>query len=154
MSIRCCWSAAAQVSSPGCVCGRKLFPPRKCWSWWHRPGPLWSAWGGNLAERQQIRGVITCLWTGYNFNDSPNITKASTCKQSTKAVLCHNPAHHTEGGGGGLTGHWGDITQHETTHLKTDRSDKALVMKSSCAHRPVTWAPSSTPLSFLNVWTD
>lgn len=51
--IRCCWSAAARESSPGCFCGKRLFQTRKCWSWWHRLGPLWSVWEGNLVTQRR-----------------------------------------------------------------------------------------------------
>lgn len=108
-TIRCCWSASAWVSSPGCVCEKRLFQTRKCWSWWHRPGPLWSAWGGNLSEREQLRRrVFTWHLVRCSYNDSQNISKVTTCKQSTKAVLCHDPSHHAEGGAGDLTRHWED----------------------------------------------
>lgn len=42
---------------------------------------------------------IPCSWHVGNYNDSQMITQVSTCKQSTEAVLRHNPAHHAEGGG-------------------------------------------------------
>lgn len=40
--------------------------------------------------------VSLCKNTAIN---SQNTTKAPTCKQTSKSVLCHNPAHNTEGGG-------------------------------------------------------
>lgn len=59
-TIRCCWSAATRASSHDCVYGKRLSHTHKCWSWWRRLEPLWSAEGGNLAERNQVREARMC----------------------------------------------------------------------------------------------
>lgn len=53
--ITCLWSGLAEVSSPGCVCGKRLFQTHMSWSWWHRLEPLWSAWGRNLTEKILVK---------------------------------------------------------------------------------------------------